>query len=206
MPRARSRTALAPSLTHTNLRSLLPPPTNTLSLPQRYHAPLAPGQEASLEYKFRADPSLGSTPPRDLGLSLHLLYAAAGAGAATGADASYFTRTLANATRVGVSEAPRLVDFDLVWLALTLLALAAAAAYFGLQRAAAAGLVSKGGVLAGVLGVGAGGKGAGGKGAGAAAPAPLDEDEWVKGTHYDAQRRRKQQQQQQQQKQQQKRA
>jgi hypothetical protein len=36
--------------------------------------PVAPGAEASLEYRFRADPILGATPPREFALALHLFY------------------------------------------------------------------------------------------------------------------------------------
>lgn len=42
--------------------------------PQRYFVPIPPGGEASLEYKFRADPLLGSTPPREFIVALHLFY------------------------------------------------------------------------------------------------------------------------------------
>lgn len=44
------------------------------SCAQRYFSPLAPGAEASLEYKFRADPILGGTPAREFIVALHLLY------------------------------------------------------------------------------------------------------------------------------------
>jgi hypothetical protein len=90
--------------------------------PQRYFTPLAPGAEASLEYKFRADPILGSTPAREFQVALHLLYEV---------DGQYYSSTFFNQT-VDISEAPRLVDADLIWLAVTLIALAGGAG--GWQR------------------------------------------------------------------------
>ena len=83
---------------------------------QRYFAPLAPGAEASIEYKFRADPILGATPPREWAVALHVLYEVSG---------EYFSSTFFNQT-VEFAERPRLVDTDLLWLAATLLALAGA--------------------------------------------------------------------------------
>ncbi|GBF99455.1 hypothetical protein Rsub_11941 [Raphidocelis subcapitata] len=132
----------------------------------RYFAPLAPGAEASVEYKFRADPILGSTPPREWTLALHALYEV---------DGAYFANTFFNAT-VDIAEAPRLVDPDLIWLAVTMIALIAGAAYLAYT------------LLADKLGLN---KGKAKKAKRVDGPVALDEDEWIKGTHYDVAKRRR---------------
>lgn len=113
MPPAHRTAPLAP-------HPLVLPPLAAPRLPgppfaQRYLTPLAPGEEAAVEYRFRADPALGAAPPRELHLALHLLYGAGGV---------YHTVTFHNAT-VEFSEGAALVDADLLWLVLTLLALGA---------------------------------------------------------------------------------
>lgn len=136
----------------------------------RYFAPLAPGAEASLEYKFRADPVLGSSPAREFQVALHLLYESHG---------SYYSSTFFNQT-VDIGEVPRVVDFDLVWLALTVAALLAAAAHFG-----HAAVAERLGLVRGLRG----------KRKRAARAevhvTAIDGDDWVKGTHYDVQKRRR---------------
>lgn len=134
----------------------------------RYFAPLAPGAEASLEYKFRADPILGSTPPREFIVALHLFYEVEGA---------YFSTTFFNQT-VDITEPPKVVDTDLLWLAGTMLALLGGLAYLGYSK------------LADRLGLKQRAKKAKTKAA-ADNPAALDEDDWVRGTHYEVQKRRR---------------
>lgn len=111
---------------------------------------------------------MGATPARDWGLALHVLYEQ---------DGQYFASTFFNGT-AGFGERPRLVDTDLLWLAATLLAMVGAGAYFALKS------------FSGQLGIKPKGARSGPKRAGGA-PAPLDEEEWVKGTHYEVQKRRR---------------
>ncbi|KIZ03292.1 Translocon-associated protein subunit alpha [Monoraphidium neglectum] len=132
----------------------------------RYFAPLAPGAEASIEYKFRADPILGSTPAREFIVALHLFYEVEG---------SYFSTTFFNQT-VDITEAPKLVDTDLIWLVGTLLAGLGAAGYFAFTK------------LSEKLGLN---KGKAKKAKKAEGPVTIDEDDWVKGTHYEVQKRRR---------------
>jgi hypothetical protein len=91
-----------------------------------------------VEYKFRADPILAATPPREWILALHALYEV---------DGAFFSTTFFNAT-VDIAEAPRLVDLDLVWLAGTLVMIAAGVGARLAARGAGARAVS----LAGRLG------------------------------------------------------
>lgn len=132
----------------------------------RYFTPLEPGAEASIEYKFRADPILGATPAREFTVALHLFYETEGQYAST----TFFNQT------VELTERPKVVDFDLLWLAATLLAIGALIAYFGY------------GALSEKLGLG---KGKAKKSKKAEGPVVLDEEDWIKGTHYEVQKRRR---------------
>lgn len=133
-----------------------------------YFQELPPNQEASLEYKFRLAPQV---PTRDFSVAIHLLYEDAGGG-------GFYSSVAFNGT-VEVVEAPRLVDTDAIFMVLTILALFVGVGYWV--------YASAGDKLAPYIGKrGAFKRKAAAAGSGAA----FDEDEWVKGTAYDASKKK----------------
>jgi len=145
---------------------------------------LLPGQETSLEYAFRVDPVLAG---REFGLSVSLAYASA---SAPGLVAAVFNQT------VDVTEPPRLVDTEALFMFAVLAVLGLGAAYLGYGAVAdrlglptAAALLGKAGAVGG--GGGAAGAAGGGAARKAAPKKPADDDEWVKGTSYDLAKRKR---------------
>lgn len=167
-----------------------PPPKNK----QLIGDELAPGQEMSLEYAFYLDPILAG---RDYGVAIALIYTEG-----KGEEAKPLMSVAFNAT-VDVTEPPRLVDTEAIFMFAVLAALAALAAYFSYAAVAERlGLPAPGVLLGAAQGGGkAGGKATGAGGAGGASAAAArkaaakkadDDDEWVKGTSYDLAKRKRQ--------------
>jgi len=133
---------------------------------QAYFASVAPGEEASLEYRFRPDALIPA--PREFTVALTLLYAdAAGKPHAS----TFFNRT------VQIVEKAKLLDTQLLSVWAVLAALVGGVGYvaYGYLRTLAAFRPVKRRTARKAD----------------AAPKALDEDEWVKGSLYEAHKKQR---------------
>lgn len=134
---------------------------------QFYFEMVKPGEELSVEYGFRPDAMLPA--PREFAVALHLFY--------EDNKGNVFSNAFFNQT-IEIVEKPKLFDHEMLFMGLTLAAIAAVLGYVAyLSFADKVGLGTKSKKKSSTTTKGA--------------PAALDHDDWVKGTQYDINKRKR---------------